>query len=110
MHDKVASGLEMLECVIQAILDMPDPAQPAAVCDPYLRLWGTLCCGWQLARAAGIASTLDDGSDAFLASKTVTARFFFDYEFPKINVYRSNILNSAETISAMDSEIFTTHV
>ncbi len=110
MHDKAASGLEVLEYVIQAILDMPDPDQPAAVCDPYLRLWGIICCGWQLAKAAGIARTLDDGSDPFFTNKTMTARFFFDYEFPKLDVYRSNILDSAATISAMDSEIFTTQV
>ncbi len=80
--------------------------KPGGICDPYLRLWGTVCCGWQMARAAGVATTLDDGSDRFYADKVTTARFYFEYEMPKVAYHESVILNCADNIAELDNEIF----
>jgi acyl-CoA dehydrogenase len=108
MRNSVLSGLDTIEATIQAILEMAadDMRKPGGICEPYLRLWGTVCCGWQLARAAGVAMTLDDGSDTFYSNKIETARFYFGYEMPKVASFQQAILNSANNIAELDTAIF----
>ena len=108
IRDSVLSGLDTIEVTIQAILEMAadDMRKPGGICEPYLRLWGTVCCGWQLARAAGVAMTLDDGSDSFYSNKIETARFYFGYEMPKVASFQGAILNSANNIAELDTAIF----
>ncbi len=108
MRDQTLRGLEILEEIMAAILEMAgrDLREPAGIADPYLRLWGTVCCGWQLARAADIAMDLDDGNDPFYPSKIETARFYFAYEMPKAAYYQSVILHSAEGIANLDTAVF----
>ena len=108
MNARVIAGLDVLESTISEILAMgsEDMRLPAAICDPYLRLWGTICCGWQIARAAGVATELDDGSDPFFTHKVETARFYFAYEMPKTEYYQSVIRNSAPHIAKLSSDLF----
>jgi hypothetical protein len=110
MREQVLQGLETLEIAMNSVLEMGagDIRQPAAICDPYLRLWGTVTCGWQLARAASIAMELDDGADPFYPAKTETARFYFDYEMPKADYHATTITNSAENIAGLKTDIFET--
>jgi alkylation response protein AidB-like acyl-CoA dehydrogenase len=108
MKDQVDASLDLLESAITSILAMAseDMRKPAGICDPYLRLWGTICCGWQLARAAAAAITLDDGNDPFYPAKIETARFYFAYEMPKAIYYVSVIQNSARSIAELDISVF----
>lgn len=104
------SGLDDLEAATETVLSMAadDPRKPGSIADPYLRLWGAVCCGWQLARAAAAAMTLDSGDDPFYAAKIETARFYFAYEMPKAACYRSIITEAAGPIARMDSGLFET--
>jgi len=108
MKDQITASLDLLESSIASILVMAseDIRKPAGICDPYLRLWGTICCGWQLARAAGAALTLDDGNDPFYPAKIETARFYFAYEMPKANYHASVIQNGATSIAELDISLF----
>ena len=108
MREQALQRLEALEETMTAILEMGgrDLREPAGIADPYLRLWATVCCGWQLAKAASTAMSLDDGSDPFYASKIETARFYFAYEMPKAAYYQSVILSSAEGIANLDTAVF----
>ncbi len=108
MRDSALSALDDLEAVIQNVLSMAadDIRQPGAIADPYLRLWGVICCGWQLARAASVAMTLEPERDAFYAAKIETARFYFAYEMPKAACYRRIITDAAEPVARMDSSLF----
>lgn len=108
IHDRTLAALDSLEATIKVILSMAtdDMRKPGGICDPYLRLWGTVCCGWQLARAAGVAMILDDGNDHFYAAKLETANFYFAYEMPKVNYYQRIISEAADSISEMDARLF----
>jgi alkylation response protein AidB-like acyl-CoA dehydrogenase len=108
MKAEVLSGLDILQTTMADVLQMAavDMRQPGGICDPYLRLWGVICCGWQLARAASIAMTLDDGSDPFYSTKVETARFYFAYEMPKVAYHQSVIRNSAKCIAELDTDFF----
>ena len=110
LHDQTLSGLDSLEATIETVLSMAadDMRKPGGIADPYLRLWGTVCCGWQLARAAAVAMTLDPDSDRFYAAKIETARFYFAYEMPKVACYRSIITEAADHIARMDTGLFET--
>ena len=108
MKDQLIAALNLLDSTIDRILAMAaeDMRKPAAICDPYLRLWGVICCGWQLARAAAAAMTLDDGSDPFYPAKIETARFYFAYEMPKTHYHAAVIENSAAPIAELNIETF----
>ena len=85
--------------------------QAAAIADPYLRLWGTVMCGWQLARAASVAMdfiNLDNGSDPFYRAKIETAKFYFASEMPKVACHQTVIKQSANCIANLDTAIFET--
>ncbi len=110
LHTEALSALDDLEEVMETVLSMAadDLRLPAAIADPYLRLWGAVCCGWQLARAACVAMTLDSGDDPFYAAKIETARFYFAYEMPKVACYRSIITAAAEPIARLEADLFET--
>ena len=110
LHDRTLSALDDLEAVMKTVLSMAtdDMRQPGSIADPYLRLWGVVCCGWQLARAASVAMTLDPDSDPFYAAKIETARFYFAYEMPKAACYRDIITDAAGLVARMDSGLFET--
>ncbi len=110
MRGQAIDGLNALESTMNTILDMArdDIRQPAGIGDPYLRLWGVVACGWQLARAAQAAVVLDDGSDPFYSAKIETAKFYFAWEMPKAGYYQQVIKRSANRIANLNTEIFKT--
>ncbi len=110
LRERALSGLDDLEAVMETALSMAadDMRLPGGIADPYLRLWGTVCCGWQLARAAAAAMALDPDSDPFYAAKIETARFYFVYEMPKAACYRRIITDAAGPIARLDSGLFET--
>lgn len=115
MCDQVTEGLNALEDCMNAIMKMASAdagmKQATAIADPYLRLWGTVVCGWQLARAASVAMdfiNLDAGSDPFYRAKIETAKFYFAYEMPKVAYHQAVIKQSADCIANLDVDIFET--
>ncbi|MXZ81008.1 MAG: acyl-CoA dehydrogenase [Gammaproteobacteria bacterium] len=110
MKGVMNEALDILESAVGKILDLntEGAGKPAAVCDAYLKLWGTVCCGWHLAKAAEISLSLENGTDSFYRNKVITATFFFDHDMPKMRLYDNIIHNGADTVSGMDPDIFDT--
>ena len=111
MRDTTIEGLQSIEITMQRILEMAQKNMqlPAAICEPFLRLWGTVACGWQLTRAAEVScSLMKQADDSFYQTKIETAKFYFAYEMPKANYYQSIIQGSAECIANMDIDGFET--
>jgi 3-(methylthio)propanoyl-CoA dehydrogenase len=76
---------------------------------PYLKLWGVVAGGWQMARAAEIAveRVKAGGPDAeFFKAKIVTARFFADHMLPQAFWYAHEIEKGAGSVMALAPEHF----
>jgi 3-(methylthio)propanoyl-CoA dehydrogenase len=76
---------------------------------PYLKLWGTVAGGWQLARGALIAKRrLDEGSNDFdfYRGKIATARFFAEHILPQAHAHRHAIVNGSASVLALEEAQF----
>ncbi len=72
---------------------------------PYLKLWGTVLGGFQLAKSALIAKhQLDAGSTEtdFYRGKIATARFFAEHHLPLGHSYTQAIVNGAASVLALE--------
>ncbi len=72
---------------------------------PYLKLWGTVAGGWQMARAAHIAKTrLDGGAEDFdfHRAKIGTARFYAEHILPQAQSYKAAIVNGSSSVLALE--------
>jgi butyryl-CoA dehydrogenase len=79
-----------------------------AVAVPYLRLWGLVAGGWQLARAALIASRKQadgSGDPKFLAAKIATARFYAEALLPQAASYASIVTESGDAAMALSADL-----
>jgi len=86
-----------------------DPKSASAGAVPYLKLWGTVAGGWQMARAALIANArLDGGADDldFYRAKLGTARFYAEHIMPLARAYRSAVVNGATSVLALEEAQF----
>jgi alkylation response protein AidB-like acyl-CoA dehydrogenase len=91
-----------VDWVVQAVAGAPRAAHAASV--PYLRLWGVVAGGWQLARGARAAEKrLAEGSgDAdFLRGKIATARFYADCLLPQASALSQAITRGSEAVLAL---------
>jgi alkylation response protein AidB-like acyl-CoA dehydrogenase len=84
---------------------LKDVRQAFAGAVPYLMLWGYVAGGWQMARAALIASK-KLGSDAFYESKLLTARYYADHVLPKAIGYKHEIVAGGSSTMALTEEHF----
>jgi alkylation response protein AidB-like acyl-CoA dehydrogenase len=76
---------------------------------PFLRLMGSLCGGWQMARAALAAQAeLAKGATdtGFLKAKIATARFFADHQLALVPGLRDSIVQGAAGVLALAEEQF----
>ena len=81
----------------------------AAGAVPYLKLWGTVAGGWQMARAALVAKQrLDDGAEDFdfYRGKLGTARFYAEHILPLAQVHRQTIVNGSASVLALEQAQF----
>ena len=85
-----------------------DINEVAAVAEPYLRLWGVVACGWQMAKAANASQILikQGNSDSFYSTKIKTANFYFDTEMPKVDLYKTIIARSGDNVADSNLEDF----
>jgi 3-(methylthio)propanoyl-CoA dehydrogenase len=76
---------------------------------PYLKLWGTVAGGWQMARAAHIAKIRLD-ADApdfdFYRAKIGTARFYAEHILPQAQAYKAAIVNGSSSVLALEDAQF----
>ncbi|MBC5809850.1 MAG: acyl-CoA dehydrogenase, partial [Candidatus Eremiobacteraeota bacterium] len=70
---------------------------------PYLMMWGYVAGGWQLARAALIASKK---SGDFYTAKVTTARYYADHVLPRSIGYKHEIVAGGGTTMALTEAQF----
>ena len=72
---------------------------------PYLKLWGIVAGGWQMARAAHIAKArLDSGAEDFdfYRAKVGTARFYAEHILPQAQSYKAAVVNGSSSVLALE--------
>jgi alkylation response protein AidB-like acyl-CoA dehydrogenase len=106
----LVSGVAALEdataWMLQALMAQPDAALASSV--DYLMLTGYVCGGWQMARAALVASRKNAMNEdpAFHLAKLDTARFYADKVLPKASAFLEMIRSGASSGSTLPIEQF----
>ncbi|HEX5464565.1 MAG TPA: acyl-CoA dehydrogenase [Burkholderiales bacterium] len=80
-----------------------DPQATAAASVPYLKLFGCVAGGWQMARAALRAQTMSDagdGDDDFLSAKKLSARFYADHILPRAAAHAHAVIYGTDSVLA----------
>jgi acyl-CoA dehydrogenase len=108
IRDGLGEGVQALAEATRWMLAERDPNAVMAVSVDYLMLAGTVCGGWQMARAARVAQDkLMIGQDSvFHEAKLVTARFYAEHVLPKASALLSSILSGGASIMALTEEQF----
>ena len=104
----LAEGVGALAASTDWVLETYGPDVRSAVSGavPYLKLWGTVLGGYQLAKSALIAKQqLDAGSleSDFYRGKIATARFFAEHHLPLSQAYRQAIVTGAASALALEA-------
>ena len=76
---------------------------------PYLKLWGLVAGGWQMARAALVAARRlaeGKGDREFYRAKIATARFYADYYLPQTVALKHAVVTAGESVLALADEQF----
>ncbi len=76
---------------------------------PYLRLWGVVTGGWQMARAAEIAKAklaAGEGDGDFLRAKVTTARFYAEAVLPLAEAHAALAAGGGEAAIALAADRF----
>ena len=108
---RLGEGLEALgratEWLVATFPDQPDLAAAGAA--PYLKLFGTVTGGWQMARA-GLAARrrLDSNGEnaAFLGAKLATARFYADQVLGEASAIARVVTEGGTSVMALDADQF----
>lgn len=110
IRQALAAGVGHLEAATDWLLDTcsGDAKAGFAGAVPYLKLWGVVAGGWQMARAALLASRrLDDGSeDGFYRAKLATARFHAEHILPTAYGFRQEVVAGAVSTLALEDALF----
>lgn len=111
LRSALRSGVDALTEATEWLLAnySANPKGAAAGAVPYLKLWGTVAGGWQMARAALIAKRQLDGGSAeydFYRAKLATARFYGEHILPLALAYRTAIVTGAESVLALEEAQF----
>lgn len=109
MAKTLSAALDTLEKSAASIVEAAakDARLPAAVGEPYLRLWGVVACGWQMAKAADVSvQKLKQEDDLFYRDKIRTAQFYFSTEMPKVGYLAELIRTSAPIVAGADARLF----
>jgi alkylation response protein AidB-like acyl-CoA dehydrogenase len=107
IHRSLSAGIDALAEATEWLL-ATYPANPAAAgagAVPYLKLWGTVAGGWQMARAAVIAKQrLDEGAQDFdfYRAKIGTARFFAEHVLPQAQSFKAAIVDGSDSALALE--------
>lgn len=91
------------------IANSNQPAKAAAGAYAYLRLMGTVCGGWQMARAALAAKAkldVGDGDSKFFDGKIKTAHFYATQIMPVAEAFKKTMTGGAESILALADDQF----
>jgi len=103
LADGVSALSQSTDWLLETYPSNPKAAAAGAV--PYLKLWGVVAGGWQMARAALIAKTRLDGHAEdvdFYRAKIGTARFFAEHILPLAQSYNQAIVNGSTSVLALE--------
>jgi len=112
ISDNLKNALIALDVAVEFILDRFSnnaPKDAAAGSVAFLRLFGNVVGGWQMARAAIVAQKKIDnneGNTAFYQAKVLTARCFAHYMLTQCVGLSLAMQQGAEAILEMDDEQF----
>ena len=111
IRNQLAAGIKAYEDVVTYVVTnmKADINAVFAGSVPYLMLAGTVTGGWQMARAALVASkklAAGEGDAKFYAAKVATARFYADHILTRAPGLRNSIVEGASGVMAMAEEAF----
>jgi len=108
IRDGLQEGAKALADATQWVLTSHDADAVMAVSVDYMMLTGTVCGGWQMARAALAAQRkLSAGEDpVFHEAKLVTARFYAEHILPKAGALLRSVRSGGASILALSEEQF----
>jgi alkylation response protein AidB-like acyl-CoA dehydrogenase len=107
----VARALEQLLQVTHEAWATREPDAVLANATPYLQAFGHVVLAWlwlDLARVAVAHGSTSGERAAFLRGKRQAARYFVDYELPKIDAWLAVVVSRNPTCLAMQDEWFDT--
>jgi alkylation response protein AidB-like acyl-CoA dehydrogenase len=107
LADGVAALKEATEWLLQTYPYNAAAAGAGAV--PYLKLWGIVAGGWQMARAAHLAKArLEGGAEDFdfYRSKIDTARFYAEHIVPQAQAHKAAVVNGSASVLALEEGQF----
>ncbi len=104
-------GIDDLEAATDWLLETwpRDAAAAAAGAVPYLKLFGTVAGGWQMARAAARSHArvvAGEGDTSFYRAKIVTARFYAEHVLSLSSGYRQAVTRGAGATLALEEGQF----
>ncbi|HEX7784058.1 MAG TPA: acyl-CoA dehydrogenase C-terminal domain-containing protein [Sphingobium sp.] len=111
----IAEGLEKANGQLQAATmwlmqnAMTNPDNAGAGAHSYMHIMGIVATGLMWLRMASAAAALQDageGNAKFLEAKLITARFFAERIMPDAGALRRKIEGGAETLMALEPEMF----
>ena len=102
-----ASLTKSLQWLLESYSASPREAFAGSV--PYLQMWGTVCGGWQMGRAALTASrklAANEGDADFLRAKLVTARYYTDALLPEAQALAAKVTGAGRSVLALSAAQF----
>jgi len=96
-----------IDWIVQTFGTNPRAAHASSV--PYLKLWGLCAGGWQMGRAALVATEKlksDAGDVAFLRAKIATARFYAECLLPQADAHSQAVVGGSASVLAIPAEQF----
>jgi hypothetical protein len=88
---------------------MSDLGKAFACSVPYLKLWGVVAGGWQMARAAQIAAAkvaAGDPDAAFYRAKLTTARFYADHVLSQVPWLQHQIVHGSGDVMTLSEDAY----
>jgi hypothetical protein len=110
IKEQLSGGIDRLQEASQFIgMNAMSDLNKAFSCSvPYLKLWGVVAGGWQMARAAQIsAQKIATGeSDPFYAAKLTTARFYADHVLSQSLWLHHEVVHGSTSVMALSDAQF----
>jgi alkylation response protein AidB-like acyl-CoA dehydrogenase len=109
LRSSLSIGVAALTDVVAWLLEAEsrDPRLSAAASAHYLKLWGIVAGGWQMARAANVAAAqIESGADdtVFYDGKLASAHFYATQIMPLTGALKTAIVDGSASILAPDAE------
>jgi acyl-CoA dehydrogenase len=108
IRESLTVAIDALAAATDYVVDTfpRDPNAVAAGSVPYLKLWGTVAGGWQMARAALIAHAklaAGDPDADFYRAKLATARFYAEHLLPAAAGLSREVITGAASVLALEA-------